>query len=199
MSRLFDQRIPIVPVLVLVVGLSLTGCTSSETPSTSADGVSPDATATSAPMSDASNDASSEAPAAAPWEECPGIVARLNGNENDPTVYEEIAPADFDAQEVGADVLASACVIRVTIGEDIRTWAIVPGDDALAESIRSDLADAGFIAGGITGMVGNPASGQGVLVASFATGAELDAYLVYSTAFALIDEPIIYLGAFPLT
>lgn len=149
--------------------------------------------------SDATGEATSEAPAVEPWEACPGILASLNGNENDPTVYEEIAPADFDVQEVGADVLASACVIRVTIGEDVRTWAILPGDDSLAESIRSELADAGFIPGGIPGMVGNPGSGQGMLVASFATGAELDAYLVYTTAFASIDEPIIYLGSFPLS
>lgn len=193
MTRLFDLRSPVVPALVLAVSLSLSGCSSPASPGTGADGgTSPDTAATSEPTTGATT--------VGPWEECPGIVAALNGNESDPTVYEEIVPTDFGVQEVGADVLASACVIGVTIGEDYRTWAILPGDDSLAASIKSDLANAGFVAGGaIPGMLGNPGTGQGVLVSSFATGAELDAYLVYPTAFTPIDEPIIYLGSFPLS
>jgi hypothetical protein len=197
MTRLFDLRSPVVPVLVLAVSLSLAGCSSPGSPGTSADGgASPDTEATT----EATSEATSGDTTVGPWEECPGILASLNGNENDPTVYEEIDPTDFGVQEVGADVLASSCVIGVTIGEDYRTWAILPGDDSLAASIKSDLADAGFVSGGaIPGMLGNPGTGQGVLVSSFATGAGLDAYLVYTTAFTSIDEPIIYLGAFPLS
>ncbi len=135
---------------------------------------------------------------AKPWGECAGIVERLNANEDDPTVYEVLEAADFAVPEVGADVLAGACIIRVTINSDPITWAILPGDEALAASVVATLQGKGFVSGGL-GLYGDEATGRGINVQAFATGAAFDAYLVYSKAFAPITEPIVYLGTFALS
>lgn len=176
----------LLPLAVLIV--ALTGCSASTTETDT--GTDP-GTSTEENTDDG-------ATAAQPWSECPGIVERLNSNQDDPTVYEQLGAGDFAVQEVGADVLAGACVIRVTINDDPITWAIVPGDAVLAESISSALLSAGFV-GGPNDLYGDEATGRGVVVASFDNGAGLDAYLVYSTAFGPITEPIIYLGAFVLS
>ena len=176
----------LIPLAVLIVALS--GC--SAPPSTGTD---------SGTDSDTSTDGSTDdgGTAAEPWSECPGIVERLNANENDPTVYEQLGAGEFAVPEVGADVLAGACVVKVTLNDAPVTWAILPGDDALAASITSGLQDAGFVSGG-NDLYGDEATGRGVLVKSFASGGGLDAYLIYSTAFAPITEPIVYLGTFAL-
>lgn len=135
---------------------------------------------------------------AAPWGECAGIIERLNANEDDPTVYEQLDAGEFAVPEVGADGLAGACVIRVTINDDPITWAILPGDQALADSIVAELAAAGFVAGP-NGLYGDEATGRGILVQAFETGADLDAFLVYSKAFEPVSEPILYLGTFALS
>ncbi len=135
---------------------------------------------------------------AKPWAECAGIVERLNSNDEDPTVYEELEAADFAVPEVGADVLARACVIRVTVNADPITWAILPGDEGLATSIVATLQGKGFASGGL-GLYGDQATGRGITVQAFANGAAFDAYLVYSKAFAPVTEPIVYLGTFALS
>lgn len=177
---------PAVLAVLLVAGIALAGCSSTSTS---------DTTDTGTPTEETTAEGS--ATAVEPWSECPGIIERLNANEDDPTVYEQLEAVDFAVPEVGADVLAGACVIRVSVNDDPITWAIVPGDEALAESISSTLAGAGFTSGG-QGLFGDESTGVGVYVKPFGTGAELDAFLVYSTAFASIDEPIVYLGSFAL-
>lgn len=136
--------------------------------------------------------------AAEPWTECPGIVERLNADVDDPTVYEQLAASDFPVPEVGAEVLAGACVIGVTINDDPITWAILPGDTVLADSIATTLQDNGFVSGGLA-LYGDQATARGIIVQPFAAGADLDAYLVYSEAFAPITGPIVYLGTFELS
>ena len=175
----------LITLAVLVV--ALTGCSSS----------SPDGTEPGSDPTNAEESPGDSSTAAEPWSECPGIVERLNGNEEDPTVYEQLEPSEFAVPEVGADVLAGACVIRVTINSDPITWAILPGDGALADAISGTLASSGFTPAG-QGLFGNESTGEGVLVRAFGSGADLDAFLVYSTAFSPIDEPIVYLGSFAL-
>ncbi|MFM9876699.1 MAG: hypothetical protein ACKVOG_02455 [Rhodoglobus sp.] len=177
----------ILPLAVLLV--VLTGCSAS--PTTETDPGTD--TGTSTEETTGAGDDTVE-----PWGECAGIIERLNANEDDPTVYEQLGAADFAVPEVGADVLAGACVIRVTINEDPITWAILPGDEALAESISTELLSAGFVAGP-NGLYGDEATGRGINVSAFVNGAELDSYLVYSTAFAPVSEPIVYLGTFAIS
>ncbi|CAN5411249.1 hypothetical protein BH09ACT4_BH09ACT4_25880 [soil metagenome] len=139
---------------------------------------------------------------AGPWNECPGIVERFNADENDPNAYEQVSAGDFTVQEVGADVLAGACVISIATGTETLMWAILPGDASLVETVKANLADAGFIASPNpkqTDMVGNPSTNQGLVVAALENGAALDTYLVYPTAFAPITESIVYMGAFKLS
>ena len=173
------RSVPLV-VVAVALGLLLGAC-----------GTTPPAEETSAPAEDTST------PVAEPWAECSGIVERLNAHEEDPTVYEQLEAADFAAPEVGAGVLAGACVIRVTVNDDPITWAIVPGDAAVADAVIDSLTAAGFV--GASGFYGDESTNRGVLVKAFASGAELDAFLVYSKAFAPITEPILYLGTFVLS
>ncbi len=175
-------------LVLAVLAVALTGCSASSSP----DGTDPGSDPTN--VEDSQGDGS---PAAEPWSECPGIVERLNGNEQDPTVYEQLEPSEFAVSEVGADVLAGACVIRVTVNSDPITWAILPGDGALADAISTSLTSSGFTPSGQS-LFGNSSTGVGVLVQAFGSGADLDAFLVYSTAFSSIDEPIVYLGSFAL-
>lgn len=103
-------------------------------------------------------------------------------------------------QEVSVDVLAGACVMSVTTGVDAVTWAILPGGDSLVETVKTNLADAGFITSPeLPEMLGNPSISQGLLVAAFENGAAPNAYLVYPKAFAPIGEGIVYMGSFALT
>ncbi len=176
-----------VATVTLAGALALSGCA---TP------VAGPAPATSSSAEAPTDDTTDSAPEA--WAECPGIVERLNANEDDPTVYEQIPPAEYDVPEVGADILAAACLIRVTVNEEPITWAIVPGDAAVADAAITNLESTSFASVGL-GTYGNASTGQAVLVQSFETGAELDAFLVYSTAFEPIDEPIVYLGTFILS
>lgn len=181
------MRRTLVPLAVLL--LVLTGCTASPLIGPDAD---PEAGTTTA---EATAPDAEEETALGGWSECPGIVERLNANEDEPTGYEQIPASEFEVPEVGADVVAAACVIRVTVADDPITWAIVPGDESVADGVISALLSAGFAPAG-AGIYTNSSSGMGVLVQSFETGAGLDDYLVYSTAFAPIDEPIVYLGTF---
>lgn len=172
---------------MVVLLIALTGCSASPTSETD----------TGTDSGTSSEETTDEGTAAGPWSECPGIVERLNANEEDPTVYEQLEAADFAVPEVGADVLAGACVIRVIVNDDPITWAILPGDTSLVDSISSTLTDEGFV--GEAGLFGNEATGVGLYVRAFTSGAEFDAFLVYSTAFAPITEPIVYLGSFALS
>lgn len=176
-----------VAAVTLAGALALSGCASP-----SAD-PAPDASSSTEAPTDGDTGSAPEA-----WAECPGIVERLNANEDDPTVYEQIPAAEYDVPEVGADLLAAACLIRVTVNDEPITWAIVPGDAAVADAAITNLEAAGFASVGL-GAYGSAATGQAVLVQSFETGADLDAFLVYSTAFEPIDEPIVYLGTFILS
>ncbi len=181
------MRRTLVPLAVLL--LVLTGCTAA--PSTGTDAEPEVGTSTA----EGSDPGAEDGTAPDGWTECPGIVERLNANEDDPTGYEQIPASEFEVPEVGAEVLAAACVIRVTIADDPITWAILPGDQTAADGVISSLLSASFVPAG-SGIYGNATSGMGVLVQSFETGAGLDDYLVYSTAFESIDEPILYLGTF---
>jgi len=174
----------LLPLAILVA--VLTGCSAS--PSTGTDA----STGTGTGTEEASDGGTG---AAEPWSECPAIIERLNANEDDPTDYEQADASDFEAPEVGADVLAGACVIRLTVNAEQIVWAITPGDEAFAESIGATLVSEGFVSvgGGVYGL-GDEATGRGVLVKPFSSGAGLDAYLVYTTAFAPITEPIVFLG-----
>lgn len=178
------------PAILIAIGLGLVGCSAPTT--TGPDPGTETPTSATTDGSGTSTDGSSTPP----WDACPAIVASLNGNADDPTDYKQIDPAGFAVQEVGSDVLAGACVIELTINAEILNWAILRGNAALAESIKADLLAAGFEDGGL--ILGNSATGQGVLVASFANGAALDKYLVYPTAFAPYDEELIYIGTFTL-
>lgn len=176
-----------VATMTLAGALALSGCAAPVA------GPAPEASSSAEAPTEDTTDSAPEA-----WAECPGIVERLNANEDDPTVYEQIPAADYDVPEVGADLLDSACVIQVTVNDEPITWAIVPGDAAVADAAITNLEAAGFASVGL-GSYGSASTGQAVLVQSFETGADLDAFLVYSTAFEPIDEPIVYLGTFILS
>lgn len=179
-----------IPATLIAIGLSVVGC-STATGSDSGPGAetSPSVTA-GAPTSTA------HASGSEPWDACPAIVTSFNSNANDPSEYSQLDATGFAVQEVGSDVLGGACVIAVATKAETFTWAILRGDAALAASIKADLITAGYEEGGL--FLGNPATGQGILVASVANGAALDKYLVYPTAFAPYDEPLIYIGTFKL-
>lgn len=176
-----------VAAILTAMGLGLAGCS---TPV-----VTGPAVGTETPSAAATNGSSTE-----PWDACPAIVGSLNGNTDDPFDYEQFAAADFDVQEVGSDVLERACIIGVTSPSTSPVmWAILPVEDALAESIKAHLLDAGFEGSGEPpGLVGNATTGQGVLIAAFDSGAALDDYLVYTTAFTPYGESLVYVGTFAL-
>lgn len=170
--------------ILLTAGLLLGGCSApGGAPGTGAD--------TGGPTGGAST---------GPWDACPAIVASLSGNADDPFDYEQLDAVGFGIQEVGSDVLERACIIGVTSSSTTAiTWAILPGETALAESIKADLLAAGFAEGDdLPGLVGNTTTGQGALIATFDTGAALDDYLVYTTAFTPYDESLVYIGTFAL-
>lgn len=173
--------------ILTAIGLGLAGCSAP---------VATDPTAGTDSPSDAATDGSSTGP----WDACPAIVDSLNGNTDDPFDYEQLDAASFNVQEVGSDVLERACVIGVTSPSTTAImWAILPGEAALVESIAADLLDAGFEESGeLSGLLGNTTTGLGALIAVFDSGAALDDYLVYPTAFAPYDESLVYVGTFAL-
>lgn len=180
---------PAIPVaaILTVIALGLAGCSTPGAPGTGTD-------------TGATTDAPTNGTSTGPWEACPAIVDSLNGNADDPFDYERLDAAGFPIQEVGSDVLERACIIKITSPSTSPiTWAILPGEAALAESIAADLLDAGFEgSAGLPSMVGNTTTGVGALVASFDSGAALDDYLVYTTAFTPYDESLVYIGTFAL-
>lgn len=186
--KLDRTSLPAILVVLIASSIALVGCSTAVTGTDT--GSSTGGTTEEAADTDG-------AAAAEPWAECPAIVERLNANEDDPTVYTQIDASDFAVQEVGADVLAGACVMTVVINEDPITWAILPGDAALSSSIEATLKGVGFVSGP-NSLLGDPPTNRGVLAKAFGTGADLDAFLVYSSAFTPITEPIVYLGTFEL-
>lgn len=133
------------------------------------------------------------------WVECPRIITDLNRNTVDPATYKQVKAASFPVKEVGSGVLGAACVIQVTTGGESVYWAVLPGDASLAASIKGNLINAGFVAGGVAGTLSNTATSEGALIASFATGAELEAFLGGPQGFARLDQPLVYVGSFFLS
>jgi hypothetical protein len=133
------------------------------------------------------------------WSECPRIVTDLNKNTPDPASYKQVKPSAFPVQDVGSDVLSNACVIAVNTGGETVTWAVLPGDEALAASIKARLINAGFTTGSVAGTLSKQATSEGALVSSFANGAALESFLVSAKGFARIQQPLVYVGSFFLS
>jgi len=194
--KLDRTALPAILVVLIASSMALAGCSATGTTDT---GTTDTGTTDTGTSTDGTTEesADTEGGATESWGECPAIVQRLNANPDDPTVYSQIDVSDFAVPEVGADVLAGACLVRVIVNDDAITWAILPGDAALKASIETTLKGAGFVNGGKS-LFGAPATNRGVLLQAYGTGADLDAFLVYSSAFAPITEPIVYMGTFEL-
>jgi hypothetical protein len=133
------------------------------------------------------------------WSECPRIVTDLNKNTPDPASYKQVKPSAFPVQDVGSDVLSNACVIAVTTSGETVTWAVLPGDEALAASIKARLINAGFSTGSVAGTLTKQATSEGALVSNFANGVGLESFLVSAKGFARIQQPLVYVGSFFLS
>lgn len=133
------------------------------------------------------------------WVECTRIVGDLNKNAADSAAYRQVEAAKFPVQQVGAGVLRTACVIEVTSGGESTYWAVLPGNDSLAASIKASLISAGFTNGGSVGTLMNTKTDEGALVASFADGAALETFLGGPTGFARLHDPLVYVGSFFLS
>jgi hypothetical protein len=189
--------------LLLAATLSLSGCASSWF--VDAFGVS-SPTTTPTPSAKPTEAAPTAKPSPTPtvppiegWSECPRIVTDLNKNTPDPASYKQVKPSEFPVQDVGSDLLSTACVIAVTTGGESVTWAVLPGDEALAASIKARLLNAGFTTGSVAGTLSKQAISEGALVSSFANGAALESFLVSAKGFARIQQPLVYVGSFFLS
>ena len=195
--------------LALAATLALGGCTSllfSDGPVTSSPSATPtpEPTRTGAPTPTAKP---TPTPTATPdiggWSECERIVKDLNAyakaHPTPPTSYLQIEPSAFPLQDVGANALAKACNIKVTIDGEVTYWAVLPGDAALASTIKGNLIDAGFAPGGVAGILADPSSGQAASITSVANGKALDEYLVSTNAFSRLTIPLVYVGSFTLS
>jgi hypothetical protein len=127
------------------------------------------------------------------WKECPKIVKRLIATAPAGTTYAEIEPAKFSVQRVGTAVLARSCVIEVIVGGERVTWAVLPGDQTVADGVVRDLLGGGFIAKG-SDVYTNSDTGFTVLVRYSATGAALDSSLTLTQVFTPFVEPLVFLG-----
>lgn len=191
--------------ILLIATLSLSGCASSWFVdafgvSTQTSTPTPSAKPTEAPPT--AKPTPTPTPTVPPiegWSECQRIVTDLNKNTPDPASYKQVKPSAFPVQDVGSDVLSNACVIAVTTGGETVTWAVLPGDEALAASIKARLINAGFTTGSVAGTLSKQATSEGALVASFANGAALESFLVAAKGFARIQQPLVYVGSFFLS
>jgi hypothetical protein len=189
--------------LLFATILSLSGCASSwfvdafgvSTPTSTP---TPSATRTEAPPTAKPSPAPTVPPIEG-WSECPRLVTDLNKNTPDPASYKQVKPTDFPVQEVGLEVLSKACVIAVTTNGETVNWAVLPGDEALAASIKARLINVGFSTGSVAGTLSNQATSEGALVSSFANGAALESFLVSAKGFARIQQPLVYVGSFFLS
>jgi hypothetical protein len=193
-----------VSAVLLATTLALAGCSTSWF----TDGFGITGTATPTATSKPSSTPTAAKPTATPkpttppivaWSECPRLVTDLNKNTADPATYAQVKASAFPVQEIGVDLLADACVIAVTTGGETVDWAVLPGDDALAASIKASLIDAGFAAGGIAGTLTNTQTSKGALVSAFPNGAALETFLAGPKGFARITQPLVYVGTFFLS
>ncbi len=193
-----------VSAVLLAAMLALAGCSTSWF--TDGFGVSASATPTVAPTPSPKPTTAKPSPTPKPttppivgWSECPRLVTDLNKNTADPATYKQVKASAFPIQEIGADLLADACVIAVTTGGETVDWAVLPGDDALAASIKASLIDAGFASGGVAGTLTNTQTSKGAVVSAFPNGAALDNFLGGPKGFARITQPVVYVGTFFLS
>lgn len=132
------------------------------------------------------------------WVECPKIVERLTKVAPEGTEYSVVDAKKFSVHAVDAALLAKACVVLVDVGGEQSTWAILPGDSDLADSVARDLLGAGFVAKG-TGAYTNTDTGYGVLVRFAGTGTSLDTALGITGVFAPYPQPLVSLSTFALS
>lgn len=143
------------------------------------------------------------APSLGGWTECPRIVSDLNAyakqHPSPLTTYTQIKPADFPLNSVDAALLNGACTLAVTINGETVHWAILPGDPAVASSIKANLLNAGFASGGVADVYGNARTGRAATVTAVANGQALDQYLVTSNVFGRFSQQLVYVGSFALS
>jgi len=178
--------------LLLAAALTLTACgteptsTPTPTPTVSA---SPTVSATPTPTPTPTPTVKSG------WTQCPSIVKRLNASAPDDTTYVEIPPERFMVQRVGTAVLGKSCVIDVVVSGEPITWAVLPGDQALADGIIRELLGDGYVAKG-GGVYANNEAGLGVLVRFSGTGATLDSSLGLTNVFKPYVEKLVFMSTY---
>ncbi len=164
------KKLPV--VLLLAAALTLTACGAEPTPTptpteTQSSSPTPTQSATATPTPTPTRTVKSG------WNQCPAIVKRLNETGPADTTYVEIPPERFMVQRVGTAVLNKSCVIDVVVSGEPVTWAVLRGDQAVADTIIRELLGDGYVAKG-GDVYGNNEAGLGVLVRFSGTGATLD-------------------------
>ncbi len=189
------KKLPV--VLLLTAALTLTACGAEPTPPPT-----PTATASAAPTPTATETATpTPTPTAtvkSGWNQCPAIVKRLNASGPEDTTYVEIAPERFMVQRVGTAVLGKSCVIDVVVSGEPVTWAVLPGDQALADGIVRELLGGGYVAKGGDVYANNDA-GLGVLVRFSGTGATLDSSLNLTNVFKPYVEKLVFMSTYVIS
>ena len=132
------------------------------------------------------------------WSECPKIVERLDATAPEGTRYYEVEPEKFTVQLVGSAVLAKSCVVTADVGGELSTWAILPGDSELADSVARDLLGGGFTAKG-GGAYTNTDTGYGVLVRFAGSGKSLDTALDLVDVFSPYTQSLVSVSTFGLS
>lgn len=189
------KKLPV--VLLLSAALMLTACGPEPTPTptpTDSASASPTPTETATPT---------PTPTPTPtvksgWNQCPAIVKRLNASGPDDTAYVEIPPERFMVQRVGTAVLSKSCVIDVVVSGEPVTWAVLPGDQALADGIVRELLGGGYVAKGGDVYANNDA-GLGVLVRFSGTGATLDSSLSLTNVFKPYVEKLVFMSTYSIS
>jgi len=182
------------PGLLLVAVLALSGCGTEPAPTAPPTSSTP----TVVPTTTASPTPTPTPTVKSGWVECPKIVERLDATAPEGTRYYEVEPKKFAVQLVGAAVLAQACVVTADVGGELSTWAILPGDSELADSVARDLLGGGFTAKG-GGAYTNTDTGYGVLVRFAGSGTSLDTTLDLVDVFAPYNQPLVSLSTFGLS
>lgn len=182
-------------VLLIAATTVLAGCAPEPVPTPTP---TPSASVTPTPTKTATPTPTPTPTVVSGWSECPGIVKRLNATAPDGTTYVEIEWEQFAVLRVGSDLLARSCVIDVVVSGEPVTWAVLPGDQAVADEVARELLGDGYIAKG-GDVYANNDTGFGVLVRFSGTGATLDSSLKLTDVFKPFVQPLVYLSTFTVS